>query len=134
LGVIELAGTPESVKLAREFVSEKLGADHPALFNVTLLVSEAVTNSIVHSASRNGGQVTLTLDECDSYIHVDVADAGGESVPEVHEDLFAEGGRGMMLIDMLSQEWVVQDHDNGRTLSFRVAHTRTGEGAVPFCP
>ncbi|GGK73813.1 hypothetical protein Sme01_33090 [Sphaerisporangium melleum] len=38
LGVIEMIGSPESVAQAREFTKRKLGADHLALADVTLLV------------------------------------------------------------------------------------------------
>ncbi len=64
LGVMELKGEAESAKLARGFVSEKLGGAHPALDDVTLLVSEVVTNAVVHSDSRNGGKIILALADC----------------------------------------------------------------------
>ncbi|GAA3829764.1 hypothetical protein GCM10022226_58270 [Sphaerisporangium flaviroseum] len=63
LGVIDLTGSPESVALAREYVRRKLGADHPALDDVTILTSEVVTNATVHSNSRNGGRITVAIAE-----------------------------------------------------------------------
>ncbi|MFC4533498.1 ATP-binding protein [Sphaerisporangium dianthi] len=102
----------------------KLGHDHPAVETVVLLVSEAVTNSLVHSDSRNGGRITLALADFHDFVQVDVTDAGGETAPEVCGDLLAEGGRGMLLVDALARKWAVQDHDAGRTLWFQVAYTR----------
>ncbi|MET8158023.1 ATP-binding protein [Sphaerisporangium sp. NPDC005289] len=127
LGVIELAGIPESASLAREYVRDKLGDGHPALDDVTLLVSEVVTNAVVHSDSRNGGTVTLAIADCHDLVHVDVVDAGGDTVPHVRGELCAEGGRGMMLVGTLSHRWDVHEDAAGRTVWFQVRYTRTHE-------
>ncbi|MFC4591092.1 ATP-binding protein [Sphaerisporangium corydalis] len=100
LGVTDLIGSPESVSLAREYVRQKLGDKHPALDDVILLTSEVVTNACVHSDSRDGGTVTLAIADCVDLIEVDVVDAGGETAPRVCGDLLAEGGRGLMLVEM----------------------------------
>ncbi|MEV7970423.1 ATP-binding protein [Sphaerisporangium sp. NPDC088356] len=126
LGVTELAGRPESVSSAREYVRRKLGAGHPALDDVTLLVSEVITNSVVHSNSRNGGTVTPALAECHDLVHVDVLDAGGSTAPQVNGDLYAEGGRGLVLVEALSQRWGVHDGPAGRTVWFQVGYRRQG--------
>ncbi|MET8141627.1 ATP-binding protein [Sphaerisporangium sp. NPDC005288] len=124
LGVVDLVCVPESVALAREYVRRKLGAGHPALDEVTLLVSEVVTNSVVHSDSRDGGTVTLALADCQDFVHVDVVDAGGESTPQVCHDPYAEGGRGLMLVDLMSKTWSVYEDEAGRTVWFEVAYER----------
>jgi anti-sigma regulatory factor (Ser/Thr protein kinase) len=124
LGVIDLAGRPESVSLARKYVRGKLGGDHPALDDVTLLVSEIVTNSLIHSDSRDGGTVTLAIADCFDRIHVDVVDAGGQSIPRVYSDIFAEGGRGLLLVDAISLKWGVYQDDAGRAVWFEVRYKR----------
>ncbi len=127
LGVTELAGSPESVAAAREYVRRKLGTRHPALDDVTLLTSELVTNAVIHSNSRNGGSVSLALADCHCFIHVDVVDSGGDTVPCVRGDVLAEGGRGLMLVDPLSQRWGIYEDDAGRTAWFEVAYRRGGD-------
>ncbi|MEV7968160.1 ATP-binding protein [Sphaerisporangium sp. NPDC088356] len=122
LGVTYLAGSPESVSQARDYVRRKLGDGHPALDDVTLLVSEVVTNAVIHSNSRNGGRVTLAIADCHDLIHVDVVDFGGDTAPRVRGDLYAEGGRGLMLVEMLSHCWNVYDHPAGRTVWFQVKY------------
>ncbi len=134
LGVIDLVGSPESVALAREFVRRKLGDAHPALDNVTLLTSEVFTNSVVHSDSKNGGKITVAIADCYDRIHVDVVDAGGATAPQVRGDLFAEGGRGLMLVDLISHKWNVYEDDAGRTVWFQVKYEREPAGVVPSCP
>ncbi|GAA1514778.1 hypothetical protein GCM10009677_54990 [Sphaerisporangium rubeum] len=124
LGVTDLAGTPESASTARDFVRLKLGENHPALDDVTLLVSELVTNSVLHSNSKNGGKITLAIADCHDLIHVDVTDAGGPATPEVHQDDLSEGGRGLLLVKALSHKWAVHDDPAGRTVWFQVKYNR----------
>ncbi|MFC4588306.1 ATP-binding protein [Sphaerisporangium corydalis] len=114
-------------------MKQKLGANHPALDDVTLLVSELVTNALIHSNSRNGGRITLAIADCHDRIHVDVVDAGGENIPQVCEDImFAEGGRGLMLVKLMSCAWNVYEDSAGRTVWFQVKYTR--EDSDLSCP
>ncbi|MEO3813178.1 ATP-binding protein [Sphaerisporangium sp. B11E5] len=120
LGVVELAGEPSSAGLARDFVRARLGDDHPALDTVTLLVSEVVTNAILHSDSRNGGRIRVSLADCSDFVHVDVVDAGGETVPHVRDDRSGEGGRGLQIVQMLASRWGVRRDTAGRAVWFQV--------------
>ncbi|MEV5414061.1 ATP-binding protein [Thermopolyspora sp. NPDC052614] len=120
LGSLDLPGHEESVSEARQFIRKILGAEHPALENATLMVSELVTNSVVHSDSRNGGRVTVVVTECGGLIHVDVIDEGSKSQPRVQADSSAEGGRGLFLVDFLAERWGVCDDAAGRTVWFEV--------------
>ncbi|MEO3808531.1 ATP-binding protein [Sphaerisporangium sp. B11E5] len=121
-GVIELSGSPESVSLAREYVKTTIGADHPAVDDVTLLVSELVTNAVVHSDSHNGGKVTLTVTDGAGRIRGEVRDAGGDTVPRPCNDMLAEGGRGLLLVDLISTRWGVEDDIAGRVVWFELTY------------
>jgi anti-sigma regulatory factor (Ser/Thr protein kinase) len=134
LGVTDLVGHPKSVSRAREYVRVKLGDDHPALDDVTLLVSEVVTNAVVHSNSRDGGRVTLAIADCHDLIHVDVVDGGSDKTPTVQGDMFAEGGRGLMLVEMLAHRWDVYDDHAGRTVWFQVKYKRPHHDDVVTFP
>lgn len=120
---ITLRGVPESVSLARFRVGELLGEDHPAFDDVVLLVSEVVTNSVVHSGSGGGGTVEMTVAVCPGAVLVEVRDAGsGVSAPHVRNDPEGEGGRGMFLVDLLADRWGARDDARGfRTLWFEVS-------------
>lgn len=122
LGVIELSGSPESVRVAREFVRGRLGEEHPAVEDVTLLVSELMTNSVVHSRSRDGGRVTVAMADCHDMIHVDVVDAGGEAFQPISRDMYAEHGRGLVLVQQLSRNWGSYEDSAGRVVWFQVAY------------
>ncbi|MEU8270462.1 ATP-binding protein [Sphaerisporangium sp. NPDC049002] len=135
LGVIDLPGSPESAQQAREYVRRKLDDNHPALDDVTLLVSEIVTNAVVHSNSRDGGKITLALADCFDRIHVDVVDEGGASVPRVGGDIFGEGGRGLMIVELISDRWAVYEDEAGRTVWFEVRYgQQASEDAAHYPP
>jgi hypothetical protein len=54
---LTVAGLPEGVSIARRFVSDTLGVDHPCSEIAAVLASELVTNSVKHSGSRMPGEV-----------------------------------------------------------------------------
>ncbi|WP_203983313.1 ATP-binding protein [Sphaerisporangium rufum] len=115
LGSWDLIGTEASVAAARKLARTALGAAHPVVDDVMLLVSELVTNAVVHSESR-GGTVTLTLLDGGDAIRVLVRDAGADRRPRVAGDLWREGGRGLLLVEEISHRWGVGEHHTGRTV------------------
>ncbi|MFC4056988.1 ATP-binding protein [Planomonospora corallina] len=120
---VTFPGVPESVAAARCHVRELLGEAHPACDDVTLLVSEVVTNSVVHSGSGGGGRVEMTVAVGDGAVRVEVTDAGsGRSGPHVRHEPDAENGRGMFLVDLLAGRWGVREDGppGSRTLWFEV--------------
>ncbi|WP_203994022.1 ATP-binding protein [Sphaerisporangium rufum] len=135
LGVTDLPGSPESASRARAWIRDRLGEDHPALEDVTLLVSEVVTNSVIHSASRDGGKVTLAIADCHEFIHIDVVDDGAETEPRVCGDPFGESGRGLMLVDVIARNWGVYTDPAGRTVWFQCAYRRRAADSPSLaCP
>jgi|SRR5215469_6669737 len=103
-----LPGTPESVSAARQIARELLGDGHPAIETAMLLISELVTNSVLHSRSGEpGGRVTVVLCTGPAGILVQVSDDGGPSEPRVSalSPDFAEHGYGLLLVDALADRW-----------------------------
>ena len=102
-------GRPDQVHAARVFTSEALGGGHPCESVAVLLVSELVTNSVVHSNSRlPGGMITVTVTSAGpDTVRVEIRDAGGPTLPFVKEagDVAAEGGHGLRLVDRLAARW-----------------------------
>jgi hypothetical protein len=106
-GVAAFPGVDRSPALARRFVREVLGAN-PAADTVELCVSELVTNAVRHSASGDGGRVTVAVAEDGDVIRCEVTDEGGTpSTPRVRHDPSAEHGRGLIIIDAVCTRWGV---------------------------
>ena len=105
---LSVPGYPDQVRAARAFTTKTLGDDHPCEPVAVLLVSELVTNSVLHSDSRlPGGTVTVTVTGTADLARVEVRDAGGTSVPSLKGsgDVAAEGGHGLRLVDYLAARW-----------------------------
>jgi hypothetical protein len=68
--------------------------------------------------------------DCHDLVHVDVADAGGDTVPHVRCRLPAEGGRGLMLIEMTAYRWGVYEYAAGRKVWFQVKYEQEAPTAV----
>jgi anti-sigma regulatory factor (Ser/Thr protein kinase) len=101
----------ETVRQAREYVSQCLAemtsidVDHPAL-----VVSELVTNSVIHAAT----DVTITLELWQYMIKLVVEDFSSQ-VPRVSAlDVSSETGRGMNLVEKFSDLWGFELTDHGK--------------------
>ena len=105
------AGKPPSVALARDFACQHLIAHHQShlVDDVRLVVSELATNAVVHAQrpfgvclSRVLGSVLLAIRDGSNWPPV-------PSVPDVMD----MSGRGLMLVELLSQEWGTRTDDHG---------------------
>lgn len=111
----------EQVGLAREFVVATLGAGHPCAGIVQLIVSELVTNSIVHSRSgvRADGTVTVGLSGDSHRVRVEVTDLGSATLPGLREfDFCSESGRGLFMVDALAAAWSCSRDPAGTTTTW----------------
>ena len=109
---------PRSSAAARRFVEETLQRwDCEGLLDtVNLLVSELVTNSVLHAESDADIAVLLKPDA----VRIEVSDTG-EDLPEVRvQSDVATSGRGMALVEMLSSSWGVEPTAEGKTVWFEV--------------
>jgi anti-sigma regulatory factor (Ser/Thr protein kinase) len=101
-------GTPDSASAARLMARQLLGDGDPAAETVMLLVSELVTNAVLHSQSGGpGGTVTVALCPVSAGVLVQVRDDGGPSEPCLAESSAdgAEHGYGLLLVDALADNW-----------------------------
>ena len=79
-----LPGVADSAGVARTMARELLGDGNPAVDTVMLLISELVTNAIIHTKSgAPGGTVTVALCPGPASVFVQVHDDGASSVPRV---------------------------------------------------
>lgn len=111
----ELAAHPGSVAQARRLTQARLSgwavcAD--TCDNAALVISELVTNAIVHTAS---GRVVCELHDHDDMVRIAVRDEGcapGEPHPSPQRP-DEEHGRGLLLVDALCRAWGAQEHGPG---------------------
>ncbi len=100
---------PEAPSLARRAVTGWLDGhvDRRVLEDVTLLVSELVTNAVRHQASR--GRIEMAIEVARGRVKVEVSDPGGGfSKPKVGEPPpDALGGRGLLIVDRVASRWGV---------------------------
>lgn len=82
-----------------------------------LLVSELVTNSVLHAATS----MELTLSLTDGELRIDVADRSAQPARRRSLDLEASTGRGLILVESLSQEWGVEPVDRGKRVWFTMS-------------
>lgn len=79
--------------------------------DVTLIVSELLTNAILHSGTE---QVRLVVNGDGDSLWISVSDGVPGSVELEHKDLDAESGRGLLLVEALVNEndgaWGTSDH------------------------
>jgi anti-sigma regulatory factor (Ser/Thr protein kinase) len=119
-----LAGRPERVRVARQFVGAVLGPGHPCGDAAVLLVSELYGNSVKHSGSGAPGEtVTVAVMTGAGVVRVEVIDRSGPGVPELRPaDRDAEGGRGLQIVARLATRWGWRKR-GGRTVTwFELSH------------
>lgn len=107
-----------SIALARNAVSDRLADDvtSSVVDDVRLMVSELVTNAIVHA--RSACTVTLRMD--DAGIRVEIGD-GCPQTPTIRRPTPGEPhGRGLLIIDSLADRWGVDGGGAGKTVWFEL--------------
>lgn len=89
-----------------------------------LLVSELVTNAVVHA----GTDVTLHVRVRRGVLRIEVAD-GSPVVPTPRRTTALAGtGRGLQLVDRLSDRWGVDKARNGKTIWFELSPNARAAG------
>lgn len=83
---------------------------------VELLVSELVTNALVHAESR----LRLTLTAAHGLLRCEVSDADARRPRVRRVTQTSEGGRGMFLVDALAQRWGCHEDGTGKTVWFEL--------------
>lgn len=114
-----LPAHPTSSRAARRFVAEALArwgcAD--AADDATLLVSELVTNAIIHARTP----VDLIVRRTKGAVRIEVLD-DGEGIPEPRvTPPDAPAGRGLGLVQAVASRWGVEERPPGKSVWFEVA-------------
>jgi anti-sigma regulatory factor (Ser/Thr protein kinase) len=118
-----LPAHPSSVGLARRLVrgaATATGNSLPIdlLDDAELLVSELVSNAILHAGTPVDVEVSV---ETPTSVLVSVGDGSRRIPSRRHYGSAAATGRGLRLLERVSDEWGVTPRANGKTVWFRVS-------------
>lgn len=113
--MFRLPALSASVADARGRVRARLGewgTDPEACDDASLIVTELFTNAVRHTDSE---KISCVLQEAGGVIRLEVTDQGrGTGVPEpCAAEADEEGGRGLLLVSVLSLAWGSDPADSG---------------------
>lgn len=119
-GVVHLPCAPASVALARRALSEELTAagvfDH-AVSDAALVISELLSNAILHAYPLPGERLQVTWAVNGSSVEVTVSDGGSATMPHAgHPSPSSVSGRGLSIVAHLCQTWGVRTEEVGLTV------------------
>lgn len=106
---VEFTAHPEEVAALRRVVRLCLAAWnlHGLVDAAQLCVSELVSNVVTHVGLGTPGSLAVSVNG--AYLRIEVHDPDTRALPTlVAADLDAEGGRGMALVEALTDRWGVQ--------------------------
>lgn len=143
LKTVDYDPDPEAVPRARRWLRARLAGWEldPLAADAAVLITEVMTNGVVHAQSR----LHVTAAVADGILEVGVSDhaatlprpaspAATQSDTKLSSvGLLAEGGRGMLMIDSLADDWGVSELNGGKQVWFSL----TINGAWPYrtaCP
>ena len=106
----ELAGGPYAVTAARLALSDLDNhLDASVAFDIRLLVSELVTNSVKHAKVSENDSILLGVKIDGDVVRIEVRDSGpGFDPPPAAPPDDADEGWGLFLVEQLADEWGVQ--------------------------
>lgn len=103
--------------MARRFARAALHESSADVDTVLLLVSEVVTNAVLHAR----GAIRLVVEDHDEVVRVEVFDSSPLPPRMHHFRLASATGRGLRLLDQLSQTWGVDTvSGDGKVVWFEV--------------
>ncbi|WP_266898755.1 ATP-binding protein [Streptomyces sp. NBC_00572] len=124
----ELPALTSSVARARRLAEERLilwGCGPDIRDTVALVVSELVTNAVVHTASD---RFICEIREGEDILRIAVRDEGGPADPRIRDCGEDERGRGLLIVDALCTAWGADrtGHGTAQVVWAELAHG-TGE-------
>ena len=118
--IVLLPATPASVAVARRRLAADLiaaGIFDAVIRDVALVISELLSNAIRHAQSLPGSRLQVTWNVATESVEVAVSDGGSPTRPrQTKASLSAVGGRGLGIVENLSQTWGVRSGNFGLTV------------------
>ncbi|MFI9808188.1 SpoIIE family protein phosphatase [Streptomyces sp. NPDC052301] len=108
----------EARRHLRELLHDWVSADQ--VDSAVLLVSEMVTNVLVHTDADALLLAEVTGEACGRRLRVEVTDAGDDLPHRRRPGELASSGRGVMLIELLADGWGVEPRGEGKSIWFEL--------------
>ncbi|MCM2388944.1 ATP-binding SpoIIE family protein phosphatase [Streptomyces albipurpureus] len=130
---------PERISAARQQVKELLHdwTDEEQIDSAVLMVSEMVTNVLVHTDGNALLSAEVTDGDGDDprRLRVEVADTSDELPHKRRPGEMASSGRGLVLMQMLADDWGVDPRGDGKSIWFELHESSTaGESETAGSP
>jgi anti-sigma regulatory factor (Ser/Thr protein kinase) len=108
----QIAGGPRAPESARAKLSESFeqSLGEPVVNDLRLLVSELVTNCVLHGGATDEGAITVRTAIRPEAVRTEVCHDGPLFVPPSHDpDLDSPGGLGLFLVEQMSAAWGIDE-------------------------
>jgi anti-sigma regulatory factor (Ser/Thr protein kinase) len=108
---LELDPSPEAPAIARAAVkgfTSTLELESAALATLQLLVSEIVTNAVIHPKTQRESKIALRAWLAAGVLRVEVVDQGIGFAPAPRDPARAAGGYGIFLLDKQATRWGIE--------------------------
>lgn len=128
---IEVLGRPACVREARVFTGEVLvddGVEASIIEVALLLVSELVTNAVVHAR----GTIRVTVHSDAHWVRIEVEDQGSGRPVLRPATQNQPGGRGLRVVDKLATDWGTERRANDKVVWCEIAR-QSSRGLTPVC-
>jgi anti-sigma regulatory factor (Ser/Thr protein kinase) len=125
---IDLPVSPEAPSLARAAItgfSDGRDIEAMTLAMLTLLVSEIVTNAVVHPQVKPPAEIRLSAQLTHEAIRVQVTDRGTGFTPVPRDPARNDAGYGLYLVEQQASRWGVEQND-GTTVWFELPRRAPG--------
>ena len=127
---LEVGPDPAEVGRARRWARSRLagsgiGDDEPLAETLVLLISELVTNAVVHTGCP---AVLRMLFAAEGGVRVEVADASDRPPQPRHAEGEDTNGRGLELVDGLADRWGWQREGAGKSIWCEVDRVSVAPG------
>ncbi|MFB7242399.1 phosphatase [Streptomyces populi] len=127
---------PERIADARQQLRELLHdwASADQLDSAVLLVSEMVTNVLVHTDADALLVAEVAGEPGERFMRVEVADGSDDLPHRRHPGELASSGRGLVLVEMLADAWGVDPRGEGKSIWFEFSEEPDKDSDGPGTP
>ena len=120
MGTVLVPCAAASVAVARQRLTADLNAAgivHAAVGDAALVVSELLSNAIMHARPLPGASLQVAWAVDAGSVEVAVSDGGAPTRPHPgHASVSSLGGRGLDIVEYLARTWGVRNDPSGLTV------------------